>query len=95
MPNIRIVCDLCLKNITIICHIASEDFDYCVGCFGQLEEFPDMYTVRSTMLYSLTETDWLCLDEILLLTAFQKWGFGNWGEVKDYMNFNGTKFSKD
>lgn len=31
----------------------------------------------------------------MLLTAFQKWGFGNWGEVKDYMNFNGTKFSKD
>lgn len=37
----------------------------------------------------------MTLDEILLLTGFQKWGFGNWGEVKDYMGYNGANFSKD
>lgn len=36
-PNIRIICDCCQKNVTILCHIASDDFDYCVGCFSDLE----------------------------------------------------------
>jgi hypothetical protein len=45
-------------------------------------------------MYTLTDAEWLSLDEILLLTAFEKWGFGNWGEVKDYMSFNGAKFTK-
>lgn len=89
------MCECCLKNITLLCHITSEDYDYCVGCFCQLDEIPEVYSVRNTLLYSLTEPNWLCLDEILLLTAFQIWGFGNWGEVKDYMNFNGSKFNKN
>jgi len=29
-----------MKSITLITHITSEDYDYCVGCFAQLEEFP-------------------------------------------------------
>lgn len=72
--------------------IRTQEHDYCVGCFSQLEEFPEQYFVRKKMLFSLSEPEWTSLDEMLMLNALEKWGFGNWEEVQDFMNYNGGKF---
>ena len=28
-----------------------------------------------------------------MTTAFSLWGFGNWSQIKDYMDYNGSPFS--
>lgn len=88
------VCDNCNKNITLLTYVVCDENDYCVKCFANLEEYPETYSISNTLNYSLTEPDWLCIDDILLLTAYQKWGFGNWDEITDFMNFNGCRFTK-
>ena len=82
LPNIKIFCDDCEKTITITTSVRTSDHDYCIGCFSQLEEFPEQYFVKHKMLSSLTEAEWTCLDELLMFSALEKWGFGNWEEVK-------------
>jgi hypothetical protein len=44
-------------------------------------------------MYSLVEKDWSAVDELVMLSAFQKWGYGNWEEIKDFMLYNGINFT--
>ena len=51
--------------------------------------------MHSSLAYPLIDENWMSLDELLLLDGFEKWGFGNWAEVKDYMGHNGANFNKN
>jgi hypothetical protein len=33
------------------------------------------------------------LDEVVLTSAFKLWGYSNWNQVKEYMDYNQTPFS--
>jgi hypothetical protein len=32
------------------------------------------------------------MDEVVLTTAFKLWGFGNWGQIKEYLDYNCSPF---
>jgi hypothetical protein len=33
------------------------------------------------------------MDEVVMTSAFKLWGFGNWSQIKEYMDYNGSAFS--
>ena len=33
------------------------------------------------------------MDEMLLITAFRTWGYSNWGQIKEFMDYNQSAFS--
>jgi len=32
------------------------------------------------------------MDEVVMTTAFKLWGFGNWSQIKEYMDYNASPF---
>jgi hypothetical protein len=39
------------------------------------------------------DSGWSAVDELVMLSAFEKWGYGNWEEIKDFMNYSGINFT--
>lgn len=33
------------------------------------------------------------MDELSLLNGLKAWGFGNWQQIKDFMDYNGSVFT--
>ncbi len=92
-PNIRIYCSGCELELTrSICLITKTDY-YCVACFANLDEFPQEYLVRSSLKKSFNETQWDLMDEAVLAAAFRIWGYSNWAQIKEYMDYNQSPFS--
>ena len=48
--------------------------------------------VRRALKMSFTGTKWDLMDEVVLTTAFKLWGFGNWGQIKEYLDYNCSPF---
>lgn len=55
---------------------------YCVACFANLDDFPVEYLVRRSLRQSFTNSDWDLMDEVVLTTAIQLWGYSNWNQIK-------------
>jgi hypothetical protein len=32
------------------------------------------------------------MDEVVMMTAFKLWGYGNWGQIKEYLDYNLSPF---
>lgn len=44
-----------------------------------------LYFVRNPGVYCLTSTRWKVTDDLLLLQAIKKFGYGNWNKMTYYM----------
>ena len=74
-------------------YILSKADYFCVRCFANLEDFPQEYLVRRALRDSFTNSSWDMMDEVMLTTAFKLWGFGNWGQIKEYLDYNCSPFT--
>lgn len=75
--NTKVQCDCCKRDITAIVKVLAEEKDYCCACFSNLPLPPD-YRLISTLDYPLYHPSWTAYQELLLLEAIEKHGFGTW-----------------
>ena len=92
-PSIRIYCSECELNLARFAHVISNKDYYCVPCFANLEVYPQDYLVRMSLRESPTDSSWDLFDELVMVHAFSLWGYSNWTQIKDYMDYNGSPFS--
>jgi len=57
-----------------------------------LEEYPQEYLTRRSLRQSFTNSCWDLMDEVVMMTAFKIWGYGNWGQIKEYLDYNLSPF---
>ncbi len=44
------------------------------------------------MRRTFTMSSWDLMDEVLLITAYRIWGYSNWAQIKEYMDYNHSAF---
>jgi hypothetical protein len=91
-PNLRIYCSECELDLTRNVFILTRSDYFCVKCFSNLDDFPPEYLVGRALRQSFTSSNWDLMDEVVLTTAFKLWGFGNWGQIKEYLDYNCSPF---
>lgn len=50
----------------------SDEFDYCVSCFSNLEEYPSEYHVINKLDYPLYDSEWTAEEDLLLFEGLEK-----------------------
>ncbi|KAK4745295.1 hypothetical protein SAY87_011607 [Trapa incisa] len=86
-------CNYCNKDISGRIRIkcaTCPNFDLCIECFSVGAEITPHkskhpYRVMDNLSFPLLCPDWSVDEEMLLLEAIEMYGFGNWGEVADYV----------
>lgn len=89
----RTYCVLCDREITNHTHISCaecENMILCVVCFSTGQEskshkFHHRYSVISRIDLPLYAATWTMHDELLLIEALEKFGYGNWTEIARYV----------
>ncbi|EKU20936.1 histone acetyltransferase complex component, partial [Nannochloropsis gaditana CCMP526] len=90
-------CNYCMRDISntirIKCAEVSTcpDWDLCVDCFGAGVELgkhknDHPYRVVDNTHYPIFSPDWTATEELLLLSALEAHGMGNWGKVAELLN---------
>ncbi len=78
-------CDSCRREITRQVKVVTQREDYCLACFSTLQHFPYDYRIIGKLDYALFAADWSAEEELFLLEAVEKYGFGNWQEIAENM----------
>ncbi|GAB5036819.1 histone acetyltransferase complex partial, partial [Nannochloropsis oceanica] len=90
-------CNYCMRDISntirIKCAETSTcpDWDLCVDCFGAGVELgkhknDHPYRVVDNTAYPIFAPDWTATEELLMLSALEAHGMGNWGKVAEVLN---------
>jgi len=57
-PSNKIQCDECKREISKTSKVLAEDFDFCVSCFSNLEEYPEEYNIINKLDYPVFDPEW-------------------------------------
>eukprot|EP01130_Rhizamoeba_saxonica_P014807 TRINITY_DN6506_c0_g1_i2.p1 TRINITY_DN6506_c0_g1~~TRINITY_DN6506_c0_g1_i2.p1 ORF type:complete len:429 (-),score=96.94 TRINITY_DN6506_c0_g1_i2:99-1385(-) len=87
-------CDYCRKDISLTLRVRCADcgeFDLCIECFSAGAELKDhknnhSYRIIDNLHFPLMVENWSADEEILLLEGLEKFGYGNWVEISDYVS---------
>ena len=89
----KVFCHFCERDSTKKTHILCrecENVNMCLSCFvqkksNQVHEPTHRYSVIERLDFSLKSKDWSAFEELLLLDAVEKFGYGNWTEIQKYI----------
>jgi len=95
MENSKVFCKTCVKDIPlsgvrIQCEVCT-NFFLCLECFCQGSELGGHknfhpYSVLDEVSEALFEEGWIASQDIALLDAIKKFGWGNWDGVAEFVN---------
>lgn len=90
----QVSCEFCLREITLVNYLKCStcaNFFMCIACYAQGKEKADHlrthpYQVIDPLRFPLFEPSWTTKEELLLLEGLQKFGYGNWSSVSEWMS---------
>lgn len=94
----QISCEFCLREVTTVnyikCSVCANIF-LCVKCYSEGREKGDHvmshpYQIISPLKFPLFDPGWTTKEEMMLLEGLQKFGYGNWGSIAEYLNSSKT-----
>lgn len=66
-----------------------------MGCFGKIGSMSEEYLIVMKTESPLLDLHWPAKFELGLILAIERYGFGNWCEIKDRLEYIGCKFSEE
>ena len=90
----QVSCEFCLRDITSVIYVKCTSclhFYVCIPCYLQGREKAEHqrshpYQVIDPLRFPLFEPHWSTKEELLLLEGLQKFGYGNWTSVGEWMS---------
>lgn len=90
----QVSCEFCMQDIGAVIYIKCASclhFFTCIPCYRQGKEKTDHqrthpYQVIDPLRFPLFEPHWSTKEELLLLEGLQKFGYGNWSSVSEWVS---------
>lgn len=71
-PSNKIQCDDCKKDISKYAKILTQEGDFCMKCFSNLDETPPIYYAINKLDFPLLDHEWTADEELLLFEGMEK-----------------------
>ena len=90
----QVSCEFCMRDISSVIYVKCTNclhFFICIPCYRQGREKAEHqrshpYQVIDPLRFPLFEPHWSTKEELLLLEGLQKFGYGNWTSVCEWMS---------
>jgi len=90
----QISCEFCLREVTLVNYLkcaVCANFFMCVKCYAEGREKADhlmahAYQIIVPLKFPLFDPNWTTKEEVMLLEGLQKFGYGNWGSIAEYLS---------